>query len=190
MYTAKLKYKHSFKYSHNSSSTEILALIFYFKINYYYYTDLCFHIKPQTFINYYLYVLSGLHYTHKHQNSPPPLTAMAGVDSTAVLAAVQSLLRLVRDVARTSAFGFSGDFKKDCTDLSRRIALLSYLLEEIRDFNGDLKLLNSSPDSSNWLSDLTVALQSAKKLLSVAANFDPKISPVSSSSILYNSVYL
>ncbi|XP_071686340.1 U-box domain-containing protein 10-like [Rutidosis leptorrhynchoides] len=101
---------------------------------------------------------------------------MAGVDSTAVLAAIQSL-RLVRDVSRTAANGFSGDFKKHCTDLSRRIALLSHLLEEIRDFKGDLKLLNSSSSSSNSLADLTVAVQSSKKLLSVAANFDPKISP-------------
>lgn len=104
---------------------------------------------------------------------------MAGVDSTAILAAIQSLLRLVRDVARTSASGFAGDFKKDCTDLSRRVALLSHLLEEIRDFKGDFRLLDSSPSSSSsssCLADLTVALQAAKKLLIIAANFDHKIS--------------
>ncbi|XP_023772498.1 U-box domain-containing protein 11 [Lactuca sativa] len=105
---------------------------------------------------------------------------MAGVDSTAILAAIQSLLRLVRDVARCSGTGFSGDFKKDCTDLSRRVALLSHLLEEIRDFKGDLRLLDesaSSSSSSSCLSDLTVALQAAKKLLVIAGNFDQKISP-------------
>ncbi|KAI3816558.1 hypothetical protein L1987_16260 [Smallanthus sonchifolius] len=98
---------------------------------------------------------------------------MAGVDSTAVLAAVQSLLRIVRDVARTSGVGFSGEFKRDCTDLSRRITLLSHLLEEIRDFKGELKLF----DSSSWLSDLTVGLQAAKKLLIIAGNFDRNVSP-------------
>lgn len=105
---------------------------------------------------------------------------MAGVDSTAILAAIQSLLRLVRDVARCSGAGFGGDFKKDCTDLSRRVALLSHLLEEIRDFKGDLRLLDesaSSSSSSSCLSDLTVALQAAKKLLVIAGNFDHKISP-------------
>lgn len=102
---------------------------------------------------------------------------MAGVDCTAVLAAIQCLLRLVRDVARTSAAGFSGDFKKDCTDLSRRVALLSHLLEEIRDFKGDFNSSPSSSNSSSCLSDLTVALQAAKKLLVIAANFDHKVSP-------------
>ncbi|KAI3733864.1 hypothetical protein L6452_13322 [Arctium lappa] len=109
---------------------------------------------------------------HTHQNSLPP---MAGVDSTVVLAAIQSLLRLVRDVARTSASGFAGDFKKDCTDLSRRVALLSHLLEEIRDFKGDFASPSSS-SSSSCLADLTIALQAAKKLLVIAANFDRKIS--------------
>ncbi|KAL8241862.1 hypothetical protein R6Q59_012164 [Mikania micrantha] len=98
---------------------------------------------------------------------------MAGVDSTAVLAVVQSILRLVRDVSRTSGAGFSGEFKKDCTDLCRRVTLLSHLLEEIRDFKGDFRLL----DSSSWLSDMTVAVHAAKKLLVIAGNFDRKVSP-------------
>ncbi|KAI3779064.1 hypothetical protein L2E82_08525 [Cichorium intybus] len=109
---------------------------------------------------------------------------MAGVESTAILAAIQSLIRLVRDVARCSGAGFAGDFKKDCTDLSRRVALLSHLLEEIRDFKGDLRLLDetaSSSSSSSCLSDLTVALQASKKLLVIAGNFDHKISPDGSS---------
>lgn len=64
------------------------------------------------------------------------------------------------------------------------MALLSHLLEEIRDFKGDLRLLDesaSSSSSSSCLSDLTVALQAAKKLLVIAGNFDQKISPVSTS---------
>ncbi|XP_076910202.1 U-box domain-containing protein 11-like [Bidens hawaiensis] len=96
---------------------------------------------------------------------------MAGVDSTT--AAVHSILRLVRDVGRTSGAGFSGEFKKDCTDLSRRVTLLSHLLEEIRDFKGDVKVLNSS----NWVSELTIGIQAAKKLLLIAGNFDRNVSP-------------
>ncbi|KAJ0677819.1 putative U box domain, armadillo-like helical, Zinc finger, RING/FYVE/PHD-type [Helianthus annuus] len=99
---------------------------------------------------------------------------MAGVDSTnAVRAAVQSLLRLVRDVGRSSAAGFAGEFKKDCTDLARRVTLLSHLLEEIR----DLKVFDTSSFSSAWLPDLTVAVQAAKKLLAVAGSFDRNVSP-------------
>ncbi|KAJ0725051.1 putative U box domain, armadillo-like helical, Zinc finger, RING/FYVE/PHD-type [Helianthus annuus] len=99
---------------------------------------------------------------------------MAGVDSTnAVRAAVHSLLRLVRDVGRTSSAGFAGEFKKDCTDLARRVTLLSHLLEEIRDF----KVFDTSSFSSAWLPDLTVAVQAAKKLLAVAGSFDRNVSP-------------
>ncbi|KAI7744891.1 hypothetical protein M8C21_021128 [Ambrosia artemisiifolia] len=101
---------------------------------------------------------------------------MAGVDSTAVRSAVHSLLRLVRDVGRTSGNGFSGHFKKDCTDLSRRVTLLSHLLEEIRDCNG---LIDTSSFSSSWIPELSVALQDAKKLVVVAANFDRNVSPES-----------
>ena len=97
---------------------------------------------------------------------------MAGT-ATAVLAAIQSLLRLVRDVSRTSASGFTGEFKKDCTDLSRRVALLSHLFEEIRDFNGGFN------ESDHCFDELIVAIQGAKKLLVVAANFDRNIAPVS-----------
>ncbi|XP_076904238.1 U-box domain-containing protein 11-like [Bidens hawaiensis] len=97
---------------------------------------------------------------------------MAGVDPTTA-AAVHSLLRLVRDVGRTSGTGFSGEFKKDCTDLSRRVTLLSHLLEEIRDFKGDVKVLNSL----NWVSELMIGIQAAKKLLIIAGNFDRNVSP-------------
>nr|GEW01424.1 U-box domain-containing protein 11-like [Tanacetum cinerariifolium] len=95
---------------------------------------------------------------------------MAGT-TTAVLAAIQSLLRLVRDVSRTSATGFTGEFKKDCTDLSRRVALLSHLFEEIRDFNGAFN------ESHHCFDELVVAIQGAKKLLVIAANFDPIVAP-------------
>ncbi|CAI9275986.1 unnamed protein product [Lactuca saligna] len=104
---------------------------------------------------------------------------MAGDDSTTIVSEIQSLLRLVRDVARTTATGFTGGFKKDCTDLSRRVALLSYLLEEIRDFQGDLMPLDmacSSSSSPSSLSELTTALQAANRLLQSAGSFDHNIS--------------
>ncbi|XVE85391.1 hypothetical protein DITRI_Ditri17bG0087300 [Diplodiscus trichospermus] len=68
-------------------------------------------------------------------------------------------------------------FKKDCTDLVRRIALLTHLLEEIRDFGpSDLHLHHdydraSSSSASSWSADLSVALQAAKRLLSVASAY-------------------
>lgn len=105
---------------------------------------------------------------------------MAGDDSTAIVSAIQSLLRLVRDVARSSAAGFTGGFKKDCIDLSRRLALLSHLLEEIKDFQGDLRPLDiacSSSSSPSSLSELTTVLKSAKRLLLSAGNFDHNTSP-------------
>ena len=112
---------------------------------------------------------------------------MAGGDEAVSIAgdSVQAPLRLVRDVTRLSAAGFEGDFKKDCTDLSRRIALLAHLLEEIRDFKrGFSNFVHSdaqasSSSASSCLSDLTVAIQAAKRLLSSAGNFDSKISSVS-----------
>ncbi|XP_054810526.1 U-box domain-containing protein 11-like [Prosopis cineraria] len=69
-------------------------------------------------------------------------------------------------------------FKKDCTDLVRRISLLTYLFEEIRDSkntvtdSGNLDASTSSTGSaSSWSSDLVLALHSAKRLISVARNF-------------------
>ncbi|KAI7736523.1 hypothetical protein M8C21_003523 [Ambrosia artemisiifolia] len=105
-------------------------------------------------------------------------TTMPGDDSTAVVAAIQSLLRLVRDIARRSATGFTGAFKKDCSDMCRRVALLSHLFEEIRDYQGDLRPLDmsasssSSSNSSSSLSELTQALKGAKKLVLFAGSFD------------------
>ncbi|KAI9095073.1 hypothetical protein K1719_012102 [Acacia pycnantha] len=69
-------------------------------------------------------------------------------------------------------------FKKDCTDLVRRISLLTYLFEEIRDSkkavidSGNSDASTSSIGSaSSWSSDLVLALHSAKRLISVARNF-------------------
>jgi hypothetical protein len=99
------------------------------------------------------------------------------------------LLDLVRDVvsAGPAASGISaGDasvplFRKDCTDLVRRIALLAHLLEEIRDFGeGHSRLLDASASSSSSTSsDLVVALRAAKRLLLLAGNFHSNSSSVS-----------
>ncbi|THF98820.1 hypothetical protein TEA_001752 [Camellia sinensis var. sinensis] len=101
---------------------------------------------------------------------------MAGGDAAVAGDATQAPLRLVRDVARLSLAGFGGAFKRDCTDLARRVALLGHLLEEIRDFKDSDVVASSSSKSSSFLSDFTVALQAAKRLLSAASNFDSKIS--------------
>ncbi|XP_073146870.1 U-box domain-containing protein 11-like [Henckelia pumila] len=76
-------------------------------------------------------------------------------------------LRLVRDIVGISAAGFSGFFKKDCTDLSRRVSLLAHFLEEIGD--SDKKV---EENAELGFSDLTVALQAARSLVSAANNFD------------------
>lgn len=101
---------------------------------------------------------------------------MAGGDATAITGAVQSLLSLIQDINRVSSNGFGGPFKKDCSDLARRIALLSHLLEEVRDFKGDLRPLDQS--HSSCLDDLTVVIKASKRLVCAADQFDPKISPV------------
>lgn len=98
------------------------------------------------------------------------LIAVAG-DSTKIP------LQVVHDVCRISGAGFAGFFKKDCTDLARRVSLLAYLLEEIRDSNTHLGSSSSSHDSC--LYDLSIALKAAKRLLLAANDFDPKISAVS-----------
>ncbi|KAH6832128.1 ARM repeat superfamily protein [Perilla frutescens var. hirtella] len=82
-------------------------------------------------------------------------------------------LRLVRDVGRISSAGFSGFFKKDCSDLARRISLLAHLLEEIRDSNKVEEIGEMGSSSCNsLLSDLTMALQAAKRLVFAANNVD------------------
>ncbi|XP_015882393.3 U-box domain-containing protein 11 [Ziziphus jujuba] len=105
------------------------------------------------------------------------------------------LLKLVHDVVGVSIGG--GAFKKDGTDLVRRIALLSHLFEEIRDFKGThLNFMpldastSSSPSSSSssvsskesWVTDLVVALQAAKRLLLVVANFHSDNAPLEGAS--------
>ncbi|KAG8382788.1 hypothetical protein BUALT_Bualt05G0113700 [Buddleja alternifolia] len=102
---------------------------------------------------------------------------MAGGDTMeADGGATTAPLRLIRDVVRISGAGFSGSFKKDCADLARRISLLSHLLEEIRDSkkiheNGEIGA-SSSSSFSFCISDLTVALQAAKRLVFAANNFE------------------
>ncbi|XP_071721839.1 U-box domain-containing protein 11-like [Rutidosis leptorrhynchoides] len=90
----------------------------------------------------------------------------------------KTLLDLVHDIVSGGGSGGGALFKKDCTDLVRRVALLSHLLEEIRDFNRANEIesqpleLDDSPSYSRWLSDLTVALHAAKRLLSIATSFN------------------
>ena len=107
------------------------------------------------------------------------------------------LLKLVNDVAVVSVGGTGGGlFKKDCTDLGRRIALLTHLLEEMRDFRGQYRPSDESSASSSsssssrgsWSSDLMVALQAAKSLLLLATSFNsdnvPSVSFHFSASVL------
>ncbi|KZV18494.1 U-box domain-containing protein 10-like [Dorcoceras hygrometricum] len=82
-------------------------------------------------------------------------------------AAATTPLRLVRDIVRISAAGFSGFFKKDCTDLARRVSLLAHFLEEIGDSNKKVER-----NAEMGFSDLTVALQAARSLVAAANNFD------------------
>lgn len=90
----------------------------------------------------------------------------AGVVSDASAA---FLLSLVHDIVLGNVA--AGMFKKDCTDLVRRIALFTHLLEEIRDFaaSDHPHASSSSSSSSSWSADLAVALQAAKRLLSAAS---------------------
>lgn len=99
----------------------------------------------------------------------------AGTDET------QSLHDLINDIACIAgAGGFKDPFRKDCTDLSRRISLLSYLIDEISELGVDSGSLDystssSSPSSSSTsssLSDLLVALRNARSLLLIARSFD------------------
>ncbi|KAK9986324.1 hypothetical protein SO802_031275 [Lithocarpus litseifolius] len=82
-------------------------------------------------------------------------------------------------------------FRKDCTDLVRRISLLTHLLEEIREFRARpvddaASAATATSDDvdveSSWLSDLVGALRAAKRLLSLAGNFHSKSTFLSSSS--------
>ncbi|XP_027346481.1 U-box domain-containing protein 11-like [Abrus precatorius] len=91
------------------------------------------------------------------------------------------LLCLVHDIAGMCAGSSSGTviaadamFRKDCTDLVRRISLLTHLFEEIKELNNVNESASSSSASASaasWSSDLVLALHSARRLLSVARNF-------------------
>ncbi|XP_025695117.1 U-box domain-containing protein 11 isoform X1 [Arachis hypogaea] len=87
-----------------------------------------------------------------------------------------------------AAIAGDGTFRKDCTDLVRRISLLTHLFEEIKELNKVADSASSSSSESggggaaasdgdggggaaSWSFDVVVALQSAKRLLSVARNF-------------------
>ncbi|KAL2904720.1 U-box domain-containing protein 10 [Bienertia sinuspersici] len=101
----------------------------------------------------------------------------------------QNLHLVISDVGRISSNGgFCDLFKKDCNDLGRRIALLSYLVDEIRDCslsshaspsysdNDDADIDNENDDdgsSNSCFFNLLVALQDSKRLLLAASNFDP-----------------
>lgn len=110
-----------------------------------------------------------------------PLRMAGGEPTAATGCATAAPLRLIRDVSRISSAGFSGVFKKDCADLARRVSLLAHLLEEIRDSNkvkenGEM----GSSSCTSFVSDLTMALQAAKRLVVAANSFDnSKISSVS-----------
>ncbi|XP_042000406.1 U-box domain-containing protein 11-like [Salvia splendens] len=97
---------------------------------------------------------------------------MAGEEKTAVTASV--LLRLVHDVARVSASGFSGFFKRECTELGRRVSLLAQFIEEIEDY--EIIQENCGTDSSSLSNsgfvDLNLALQVSKRLMLAANHFD------------------
>lgn len=113
-------------------------------------------------------------------------------DAVAVAVAgdrVSELLALVHDIVAMCAAGAGGSssgaaidaadavvFRKDCTDLVRRISLLAHLFEEIRDSSNDTDAADAVVvDSENlddaWSSDLVLALNSSKRLLYVARNF-------------------
>ncbi|KAL3631387.1 U-box domain-containing protein 11 [Castilleja foliolosa] len=82
------------------------------------------------------------------------------------------VLRLVHEIVRISGLGFSGSFKKDCTDLARRVSLLAHLFEEIKDSEKTQENCDVGPSSlsSSCFAELTFALQAAKRLVFAANN--------------------
>ncbi|GFP83504.1 U-box domain-containing protein 11 [Phtheirospermum japonicum] len=101
---------------------------------------------------------------------------MAGGETTAAEGGVTAApLRLIRDLVKISTAGFSGSFKRDCADLARRVSLLAHLLEEIRDcnkINENGEVCSSSSSYGACFSELTMALQAAKRLVVAANSFD------------------
>ncbi|KAL8137497.1 hypothetical protein V2J09_003498 [Rumex salicifolius] len=89
----------------------------------------------------------------------------------------QTLHDLINDIACIAcAGGFKDPFRKECTDLSRRISLLSYLIDEISDLGGDFGSVelssSSSSSAASSLSNLLAALRDARSLLLVVRSFD------------------
>ena len=87
-----------------------------------------------------------------------------------------SLLKRIAEIAEIPLN--AGVFKKDCTDLTRRVSLLMHLIEEIKDSN-QIDSAASSSSENDWWSDLVVALEASKRLLSSAARFQARDSSVS-----------
>ncbi|KAF3594434.1 hypothetical protein DY000_02023600 [Brassica cretica] len=82
-----------------------------------------------------------------------------------------SLLKRIAEIAEIPLN--AGVFKKDCTDLTRRVSLLTHLIEEIKDSN-QIDSAASSSSENDWWSDLVVALEASKRLLSSAARFQAR----------------
>ncbi|CAA0328850.1 unnamed protein product [Arabidopsis thaliana] len=86
-----------------------------------------------------------------------------------------SLIGLIAEINEIP--GNFGLFKKDCSDLARRVGLLTHLIEEIRDSSPPSESDASSSLNSHecdWWSDLVVGLQAAKRLLSSATSFQAR----------------
>ncbi|KAL1192333.1 U-box domain-containing protein 11 [Cardamine amara subsp. amara] len=82
-----------------------------------------------------------------------------------------SLLILIADIVEIPLN--AGVFKKDCSDLTRRVCLLTHLVEEIRD-STPIDSAASSSSENDWWSDLVVGLQAAKRLLFTATRFQAR----------------
>lgn len=106
------------------------------------------------------------------------MSVAVSVPSGAVVHRSPELLGLVREIVRLGSGGGANNsngcktallFKKECADLVRRISLLTHLFEEMR----DCKPLDASASESDsdWFSEFVIALQAAKRLLSVATKF-------------------
>ena len=88
---------------------------------------------------------------------------MARDEMDVISGEVLLVLELVREVTAAGiAVGGTNDgvsFRKDCTDLVRKISLLTHLLEEIREFRAASAATSDDVDvESLWLSDLVGAL--------------------------------
>ncbi|ESQ34483.1 hypothetical protein EUTSA_v10007104mg [Eutrema salsugineum] len=91
-----------------------------------------------------------------------------------VIISPASLLDLIAEIVEMPVN--SGVFKKDCADLTRRVCLLTHLVEEIRDSKPIDSAASSSLVSSenDWWSDLVAGVQAAKRLLSSVTRFQAR----------------